>query len=284
VTAVESVAATAAEAVAFAAQYLKNAGFSNALFESKQLVARCLGLAPARLDLHWARPWTPADEALLTVWLSQRASRVPLAYVLGEWDFLHLTLTVTPDVLIPRPETEELFSLAVSSIGDKVAAVADVGTGAGGLALAAAGRWPSARVVALDVSSSALAVARWNARRWGLVNQIQFVQNDLISGKTEFDLVLANLPYVATSELNGLDPELAWEPRVALDGGVDGLAVVRRCVPLAWHALRPGGQLWLEVGQGQGEPTRALLRQAGFREVTLCSDFAGIQRFVGGTR
>lgn len=283
-TAVECVAQTAAEAVAVAAQRLKTAGFSNTLFESKQLVARCLGLAPAGLDLESARPWTSANEILLNVWLNQRTSRVPLAYVLGEWDFLHFTLTVTPDVLIPRPETEELFSLAVSSMKNEVTAVADVGTGAGGLALAAAGRWPSARVVALDVSSAALAVARWNARRWGLEHQILFVQNDLISGDAEYDLVLANLPYVATSELNGLEPELAWEPRVALDGGVDGLAVVRRCVPLAWHALRPGGQLWLEVGRGQGEPTRALLRQAGFREVTLCPDFAGIQRFVGGTR
>lgn len=283
-TAVEQSPATTAQAVAYAAHCLKSAGLSNALFESKQLVAGCLGLAPARLDLQWARPWTSADETLLNSWLGQRKNRVPLAYVLGEWDFLDRTLTVTPDVLIPRPETEELFATAASSVGENVTAVADVGTGAGGLALAAAGRWPTARVVALDVSSAALAVARWNARRWGLEHQIQFVKGDLISAEAEFDLIVANLPYVATSALNGLDAELAWEPRLALDGGLDGLDVIRRFVPLAWRALRPGGQVWLEVGQGQGELARALLSQAGFRQVTLCPDFAGIQRFAGGAR
>ncbi len=283
-TTVAAPPATAAEAMALAAERLKGAGLPNAQFEAKQLVARCLGLAPARLDFQSHRPWTPADDALLNVWLGRRENRVPLAYVLGEWDFMDFTLTVTPDVLIPRPETEELFAAAASAVGDKAVAVADVGTGAGGLALAAARRWPSAKVTAVDVSAAALAVARWNARRWGLENQIRFEQHDLISGEAEYDLVLANLPYVATFELNGLEPELAWEPRLALDGGGDGLDVVRRCVPLARRALRPGGQLWLEVGHAHGSRTEALLAHAGFQSVQAHPDFAGIRRFVGGTR
>lgn len=264
---------------------LRRVGIPNAEAEAKELVARAGGRHRKSLDLHRNEPWSPAFDVLLQAHLLQRLNHVPLAYLLGEWDFLDMTLTVTPDVLIPRPETEDLFHwMALDGPFD--GEMADVGTGAGGLALASARQWPAARVTAIDLSAAALAVARWNGRRQGVESRIAFRHADLLEklAPRSMDKIVANLPYVATPDFKELTPEVLKEPRHALDGGPDGLSVIRRLVPQAFETLRTGGALYLEVGQGQAPVVNHLLTQTGFLEVAMGRDFAGIERFIRGIR
>lgn len=276
---------TVQDAVSIAARRLTARGIANAAGEAKELVARALGGNRKTLDLRRDERWSPSSDVLLNSFLLRRLEHVPLAYLLGEWDFLDMTLTVTPDVLIPRPETEELFQWMAQD--HRVEGVlADVGTGAGGLALAAARHWPAARVTAIDLSAAALAVARWNARRHGVEERIEFRCADLLEGIKggSLDVVVANLPYVATADLSGLSPDVLKEPRRALDGGPDGVSVIRRLIPQAFGALGRGGRLFLEVGQGQTVAVGQAMTQAGFSDVSVVRDFAGIERFIRGTR
>lgn len=284
---VDAFPGTIGDVLADVRQRLKDAGISNGGNEAKELVARALGgdrkTLHLRQDELYPGPFHPYLDSLL----AQRLAHVPLAYLLGEWDFLDMTLTVTPDVLIPRPETEELFEwMAGTSFSSPISAVADVGTGAGGLALAAARQWPLARVTAIDLSGAALAVARWNARQQGVENRMEFRRSDLLDGMKDkgVDVVVANLPYVTTAEWEGLSREVLKEPRQALDGGPDGLKIIRRLIPQAFRVLRAGGWLFLEVGQGQPSIVASEMIVAGFSKVSIAPDFAGIDRFVRGTQ
>jgi release factor glutamine methyltransferase len=269
------------------ARRLTEAGVSNGENEAKELLACALGIDRKAVGLRRGGLCPAPARAFLNSLLAQRLAHVPLAYLLGEWDFLDMTLTVTPDVLIPRPETEDLFQwMASTPFSLPVTAVADVGTGAGGLALAAARRWPGARVTAMDLSSSALAVAQWNARRHGVEARLDFRRADLLDGVNdqEVDVIAANLPYVTTAEMADLAPEVLKEPRRALDGGPDGLSLIRRLIPQAFRTLRKGGSLFLESGQGQSAAVAHEMTRVGFAAVSTARDFAGIERFIRGIR
>lgn len=274
------------EALLWARDTLERAGISNAEGEGKEMVARVLGHSRKTIESHREDVWVASSHLVLDSFLNRRRAGIPLAYLLGEWDFLDFTLALTTDVLIPRPETEELFGLVDRESESAPGSIVDVGTGPGGLALALARRWPESHVTAIDLSSAALAVARWNARRYGLETSIEFQRADLLEGHPDHavDLILSNLPYIPTADLKHLAPEVRKEPRLALDGGPDGLTLVRRLISQSVRVLRPGGRLYLEVGIGQAAIVARLLGVSGFSGVTVTSDFAGIDRFVRGVR
>lgn len=203
----------------------------------------------------------------------RRVQREPLAYILGRAHFRRLTLAVDRHVLIPRPETELLVEL----IGAEER-ILDVGTGSGAVALATLDEHPGADVVATDSSEAALVVACANAEHLGL--SVQFELADLVHG-SGYDAILANPPYVSESEWVGLQPEIVnYEPREALLAGSDGLDVIRRLIPAAQAALRSGGLLAVEVGQGQAGAVVDLACAAGFSQVGTELDLAGIERVV----
>src|SRR6185295_17964767 len=199
-------------------------------------------------------------------------------------------LCVDARVLVPRPDTETLVDEALARLpggkaGADPARVAEVGTGSGAVAIAIAKTRAGTEVVASDVSPGALEVARGNAERHGVA--IAFVEGDLdapLRPLAPFDAVVANLPYVASREIDGLSPEVRAEPRLALDGGADGLDLVRRLVAAAPALLGPCGALALEIGAGQAPATAALLTAAGFADVRLRRDLAGIDRVVSGVK
>jgi release factor glutamine methyltransferase len=225
-----------ADAVEETARALAAGGAPNARGEAREIVARAGRFLRAAVDLRGREPWTAAAEAARGALVARRLAGWPLAYLLGEWDFRDTTLTVTPDVLIPRPETEELFDRVERAFGAMAPRrAADIGTGAGGLAIALARRWPTTRVTAVDIAPAALAVARWNARRWGVENRVEFIQGDLAAGlpPASFDAIVANLPYVAEGDWVSLSPEVRREPPAALLAGADGLG--------ALSAVRAGG-------------------------------------------
>ncbi|MBN8279837.1 MAG: peptide chain release factor N(5)-glutamine methyltransferase, partial [Gammaproteobacteria bacterium] len=206
--------------------------------------------------------------------VEERATRRPVAQLVGRRDFWSFSLAVTGATLVPRPETELLVERALARIpADAPWSVADLGTGTGAVAFAIARERPTCKVVATDLSKPALAVARRNAKALGLAN-VAFRQGDWFAplprpdaARWRFHLIVSNPPYIAADEWADTDPELGFEPRLALDGGRDGLDAFRRIIADAPRHLRPGGWLVLEHGYRQGEPLRALLRDAGFGNV-----------------
>jgi release factor glutamine methyltransferase len=213
---------------------------------------------------------------------ARRAAREPLQYITGVQEFFGLSLQVTPATLIPRPETEHLIEavLAWAATQPKKLKVLDVGTGSGAIAIALAKSLPEAEVVASDISTAALVVARANTERLGV--RVRFVESDLLAAFAEyplFDVIAANPPYVPDVDGALLQAEVRdFEPRVALFGGADGLDVYRRLIPQARAALRAGGLLAMELGFGQSEPLAALL--ADWNSVRFVEDYAGIPRIV----
>ena len=207
----------------------------------------------------------------------RRLRREPVAYIVGHKGFRHLDLAVDRRVLIPRPETELLVDVALEL---QPASVLDVGTGSGAIALAVADELPGCEVTATDTSAAALEVAAANADRLGLGDRVRFLAGTVPAGE-EFDLVLANLPYVAERDWPGLQREVTeWEPRQALLAGPDGLDAYRALLA----APLPAPALALELGEGQADAVVGLLEAAGFRSVRRLRDLAGIERVVVGER
>jgi release factor glutamine methyltransferase len=210
----------------------------------------------------------------------------PLQYVMGHAPFLNFSVTTDPRALIPRPETEELAMRvmrcgALWSRGEVL--IADVGTGTGCLAIAMAMKHPSARVFATDISPDALKLARSNAEMNNVREQIEFRLTNLLAGVKagSLDAVVSNPPYIASGVVKTLDVSVRdYEPVSALDGGADGLEVIRALVPQAHAALNAGGRLFLEIGDEQGEAVRALLAAAGFSDVEISGDMYGNTRFA----
>jgi release factor glutamine methyltransferase len=228
------------------------------------------------------RPLTPAELDSARALVVRRGAREPLQYVLGEWGFRHLTLTVDPRALIPRPETEILVDRALLLLeGRDAPRVLDVGTGSGAIALAIKDEHPGASVTGFDFSPGALSLAADNAARTGL--EIDLVRGDLFEGLPAgpWDLVVSNPPYVDPSDVQDLEPEVRdWEPHEALTAAGAVAAVVRGAVTV----MAPGAGLVVEVGAGQAATTADLLRRVGLRSVSVTTDLRGIDRVVEGVR
>lgn len=261
----------------------------------------------ARLDaegllLHWLhiegenrnRAWLhihasdSADVAALPVLeslVSRRVAGEPMQYILGECDFFGLPFIVTPDVLIPRPETEhlveEVIRLARSFPQDRRLEIADIGTGSGAIAVALAVALPHAHVVATDLSRNALTIAERNAERNGVAERVEFIEGDLLSPLAErrFSIIVSNPPYVPLDDRDSLSVEVRdYEPHGALFAGSDGLDVYRRLIPAARNSLVADGWLVLEIGCGQQSALEAMLVSEGYHSVAFAEDYQGIPR------
>jgi release factor glutamine methyltransferase len=262
--------------------HLAARGSETPRLDAELLLARATGLERIELYMSFDRPLNAAELDVARELVARRARREPLQYVLGEWGFRRLTLTVDRRALIPRPETEILVDRALALIaGREAPRVLDVGTGTGAIALAIADEYAAAGVTGIDDSGDALALAAENVARTGLV--VQLASHDLFDGLPSgpWDLVVSNPPYVDASDLATLQPEVRdWEPHAALSAEGAVAAVARGSV----SALAPGGALVLEVGEGQAAPTATLLAELGFVDVLVTPDLAGIDRVVEGRR
>jgi len=273
------------EALDSAVDALAAAGIDEPRLDAELLLGGAMGCERSALVADGgAEVPAPAGRAFGEM-VRRRLRREPVAYILGRKGFRRLELAVDPRVLIPRPETELLVELALEL---RPARVLDVGTGSGAIALAVADELPEAEVTATDTSPSALEVARANAERLGLSQHVRFVEGTLPDEGDGFDLILANLPYVAGRDWPSLQPEVTkYEPREALLAGPDGLdayrALIPECAPrLSRYAEQMRGALAVEVGEGQGSAVAELMRCAGLGEVETRRDLAGIERVVIG--
>ncbi|HZR98062.1 MAG TPA: peptide chain release factor N(5)-glutamine methyltransferase [Chloroflexota bacterium] len=276
---------TTGAALASATRALRAAGVPLPELDALLLAAHALGLGKASLLAHPERALTAAEAARLDALVTRRADRVPLAYLLGEREFYGRDFRVTPDVLVPRPETELLVEVAMEWLRERPATgwAADVGTGSGTLAVTLAAERPGLRVVATDRSPAALAVAAVNAARHAVAARTHLVCTDLLGGVAgPLGLVVANLPYIPSDAIAGLMLEVArHEPRLALDGGPDGLAPIRRLLAQAPARLAPGGLLLLEIGGDQGPAVRAeAARLLPGADIAVLKDLAGHDRVL----
>jgi release factor glutamine methyltransferase len=250
--------------------------------DAELIVAHATGLSRAQLALERRRSVSDDERERVEALVQRRAAREPLQYVLGEWGFRRLTLTVDPRALVPRPETEVVVERCLALLaGRDRPRVLDVGTGSGAIALAIADEHPAARVVGVDASEGALALACENAARTGL--EIELRRHDLFVGLPQgpWELVVSNPPYVEPEELHRLEPEVRdWEPRAALVGHGATEAVARGALDL----LVPGGALVLEVAEDTARRFSALLDGLGYRNVRATPDLAGRDRVVEGIR
>ena len=266
---------------------LKAAGIDNFEREADWLLAHAFGIGQAALLSQHERTVLADGAALAWALIKRRAAREPLQYILGTQEFRGLEIVVTPDVLIPRPETELLVEEAVNTLVGGAPLVADVGTGSGCIAVAMARESPQATVYAFDISRPALEVARINAARHGVLPRLRFIQADLIlplkpSPTGIFHMIVSNPPYIPEEELDRLEPEVSrYEPRLALAAGPDGLAYYRRLLESGWLLLKPDGYLILELGVGQADAIGTLAEANKRLSVLRCrGDRAGIDRVL----
>jgi len=274
---------TAGDALAHAATKLTAAAVDTPSVDAEWLLSHVLGCTRTELQLERKRELTPDEQRALSAALERRARREPLAYVLGEWGFRGLTLTVDARALVPRPETEVVVERCLELI-DPLAhpRVLDVGVGSGAIALSIAAEHTGARVVGVDSSEAALALAEQNRERAGVDGRVRLVHGDLLASQHgPFDLVVSNPPYVPAEDWERLQPEIRlYEPRAALVGSDVAQTIARDAQPL----LGPGGWLVLEAGDGQARQLAEALQGLGYEDVTISPDLAGRERVVEGRR
>jgi len=279
------VGATVADVLVRGAAALAAAGIDTARVDAEWLLADALGVPRGHLAAAPRRAVDDDTAARYAHEVARRTTREPLQHIVGTQAFGDIVVRVGPEAMVPRPETETLVEWSLALLPDVAApVVVDVGTGTGCIACAIAQARAAARVVALEVSPAAAARARANVAALGLDARVTVVESDLFAalGGLRADLVVANPPYLPSALIDTLPPEVRrFDPRLALDGGADGLAVIRRIVAAAPARLAAGGALVLETAGGeQAQATAALLRAAGFADVRTRSDLAGVERFV----
>jgi release factor glutamine methyltransferase len=277
------------EALSEAARVLREAGVAEARREAASLLAHAVGRDRTYLFTHDEESLEPSKSSAFRRLVGRRAAGEPLQYLTGRQEFYGLDFEVTPDVLIPRPETELLVETALEVLrGRDAPLVCDVGTGSGCVAVALLHERPDARAVALDISPTALRVARRNAERHGVSGRLETLVSDCFDAlRTDelrgltFPLVVSNPPYVAEGDLPGLQREVRdHEPRMALTPGGDGLSVIRRLVAQAPEFLAPRGHLLFEIGFGQHEQVAALIEPSVWTLLDIRRDLQGIPRLV----
>ena len=270
---------TLKQALSHAREFLTASNVDYASLESELLLRHTLGISQVQLYQDLDRELNPEQERAFWELVERRAKGEPSAYIMGHREFFGLDFHVNPDVLIPRPESELLVEKALSLAQSRaITTIAEIGTGCGAIAITVALNLPQATIHATEISAPALKVARINCQKHGVTNRVHLLQGDLLDPMPEpVDLIIANLPYVKEGEL----PQPNFEPRLALDGGSDGLEKLSKLCHQVNDKLRPDGCLLLEIGQGQGRAVTTLLhRLFPSAKIEITSDLSGIERVV----
>ncbi|MCB2204635.1 peptide chain release factor N(5)-glutamine methyltransferase [bacterium] len=265
-------------------------GIDEAKLSAEHLLAHVLGQKRLQMYLRFDQPVKEEELTVFRELVRRRLKHEPVQYIVGSTEFYGLEFKVTPDVLIPRPDTEHLIDTVLDfhkagQLADDMQ-ILDIGTGSGAIAIALAAQLPSIRVVATDISAAALAIASANAERNKVADRIDFVEHDIFTdnlpgGGEQFDIVASNPPYIPEADIATLQPEVRdFEPMIAATDGGDGLRFYRRIVKIAPGFLKTGGLLLLEVGAGQAQTVAAMLTDANMQKVHIREDYGGIERVV----
>lgn len=278
---------TVLEVIQRSSEFLARKGVESPRLQVELLLAHVLRMPRMKLYLNFERPLMDAELGALRGMVKRRSEREPLQHIIGSASFCGLEIAVNRDVLVPRPETELLAEEAwkfLSTLNPQPSTMLDFGTGSGCLALAIAAKCPQVMVHAIDISEPALKVASENALRLGLANRVLFHAGDgfgALPGEARFDLIVSNPPYVPSAQLATLEPEVRdYDPRLALDGGADGLGFYRRLAAEAGLWLEPRGKLMLELGDGQGRGVSELVTERGWTVEAVLKDYSACERIL----
>ncbi|MEK7851656.1 MAG: peptide chain release factor N(5)-glutamine methyltransferase [Deltaproteobacteria bacterium] len=296
---------TVLKIIQWTTEYLKGKGIENPRLNSEVLLTHLLKLDRVGLYLNYDRPLSKEELSSFREIVKRRGAREPLQYITGHQEFWSLDFKVTPDVLIPRPETEILVEEAVKVIRgqwpgaseSRSPIILDLCTGSGCIAISLAHELKDAVVYAVDASDAALLIARENSERHGVKDRVIFLSGDLYKAMENrplttdhrpllFNFVVSNPPYVKSGDIPNIQPEVRdYEPRIAVDGGQEGLDFYKKIVSGALQYLLPGGCLMVEVGEGQAAAVSGMMRETGsFEPVSTVKDLAGIERVVKGNK
>jgi len=271
-----------------ARERLKDAGVDGPVIDARLLVEAAAGATRTDIIAEPKRPLTTEQEQILEDYIARRERREPVSHILGRKGFWKIMVQVTADVLTPRPDTETLVELALRHFPEgRPFSLLDLGVGSGAILLAILAERPAAKGLGVDVSEEALAVARENAANLGLAGKVALLRGDWTQGLGEasFDLVVSNPPYIPSQDIAGLQPEVSqYEPRLALDGGADGLDAYRILAPEILRVVKPGGRFLVEIGFDQSKAVEALFKAAGGGEVETFKDLSNKDRVVSGVR
>ena len=278
---------TVLEGIQRSAEFLTKKGVDSARLQAELLLAHVLKLPRMKLYLNFERTLGPVEVDALRKAVQRRGQREPLQHIIGSTSFCGFEIAVDRHVLVPRPETESLAELGwqfLSTLKFQPPTCLDFGTGSGCLAIAIAGKCPAVQVTALDISPEALAVARQNLARHGLTERVQLIQGDglvALPANVRFDLIVSNPPYIPTAEIESLQTEVRdFDPRAALDGGVDGLEFIHRLAAEAGGFLASAGRLMLEFGDGQAGAAREIFCSQNWIVETVREDYSQRPRFL----
>jgi len=267
---------------------LEGAGLAGPVIDARLLVEAAADATRTDIVTDPYRPLSPEQEATLSDYLARRMRREPVSHILGRKGFWKIMLNVNRDVLTPRPDTETVVDTVLKQTPEhKAFSILDLGVGSGAILLAILAERPAAKGLGVDVSEEALAVARDNAAHLGLAGRVALLRGDWTEGLADasFDVVVSNPPYIASDVLETLEPEVRdWEPRLALEGGADGLDAYRRLTPEILRVLKPGGIFAVEIGYDQKDAVEALFREAGAADVRTIRDLADRDRVVAGSK
>lgn len=274
----------------WATDFLTGYNISSPSLDAQVLLSYVLGINRMDLYLNLRQIMTEDESRRYENLIKKRAKRIPVAYLIGEKEFMGLSFLVNEDVLIPRPETEILVELILNRIGklnEKRYVIIDLGTGSGNIAVSLAKFIENADIYAIDISKAALNTAGKNAQRQEVGHKINFIQGNMFESLNQFnikdraDFVISNPPYIKTDILKSLQPEIGFEPRIALDGGKDGLDFYERIISGAYFYLKENGYLALEIADGQVLMIKEMVDKFnGFFDIEIVKDYAGIDRII----
>jgi release factor glutamine methyltransferase len=261
--------------------YLKKHNVENSRLNAEHLMAHALDRKRIELYLDFERELTETELVPLRELVKRRSEGEPLQHLLGTVEFCGLTFLCDKRAMVPRPETEQLVELVEARIENRESRIVDVGTGSGVIAISLAAKFPGAKILAVDISDDALALAQENAAMLNLKDRVQFLKSCLLENvEGAFDLIVANLPYVSTQDRHTLSREVLHDPEVALFAGKRGDELVRELIDQAPRRLHPGGLLALEIGLGQSETLLSALAEKNYRDICSKNDYNGVTRFI----
>ncbi|MGB6063367.1 MAG: peptide chain release factor N(5)-glutamine methyltransferase [Desulfomonilaceae bacterium] len=278
---------TVKDVLEWTAAYFKKKGITTARLDAEVLLAHCLGVDRLHLYLNLDRPLKQEERAQYRELIRRRAMREPVSLIRGIKEFWSLRLRAVPGVLIPRPDTEALVEAVLEAIRDHPNPnILEIGTGSGAISIAIALENRLSRIVATDIDFRALEAARFNAINLGAAASIDLLAADLFAAirpESKFDVVCCNPPYIPSDVIPTLDPEINFEPRKALDGGPDGLSVIRRLVSQAGNYLTENGALIIEIGSEQEPSVREMFETlGGLHDIRTFRDLSGKPRVISG--
>ena len=261
--------------------YLKKHNVENSRLNAEHLMAHALGRKRIELYLEFERELAETELMPLRELVKRRSEGEPLQHLLGTVEFCGLTFLCDERAMVPRPETELLVELVEARSENRESRIVDVGTGSGVIAISLAAKFPEAKILAVDISDDALALAQENAAVLNLKDRVQFLKSRLLENvEGAFDLIVANLPYISTQERHTLSREVLHDPEIALFAGDRGDELVRELINQAPARLRPGGMLALEIGLDQSQGLLSALAEKNYRDISSKNDYNGLTRFL----